>query len=253
MQNIETDRIRAYDRLYPEHRFGGYCRHDGAIAFYTRIQALLQPHSIVCDFGCGRGFHKDLYQGFARELQSFRGRAARVIGIDVDDYASDNPYIDEFRRINPGTAALPLADASVDLVVTEWVVEHLPDPRGSLLELSRIIRPGGYLCIRTPNRWHYSCIGAAMIPDRWHHKVRMALRQPHESSDVFPTLYRCNTRRQLSRQLAECGFESCVHRHRGPSHLTEAGNWLGIFGEYVERLSPPVLRHELHAFGRKLP
>lgn len=65
-------------------------------------------------------------------------------------------------------APLSLADASLDLVVTEWVAEHLPDPQRTFDELSRVIKPGGHLCIRTPNLWHYSRVAALIIPDRLH-------------------------------------------------------------------------------------
>ena len=251
MADTISGRVAAYDRLYDEHRFGGYARHDGAVAFYTRAQSLLKPDAVVGDLGCGRGFHKQLYSGFARDLQIFKGKARHVIGVDVDSYAADNPYIDEFRLIAPMDAPLPLADASVDMFVTEWVVEHLPDPKRTFDELSRVIKPGGYLCIRTPNLWHYSCLAALAIPDRLHYKVRQILRQPHESEDVFPTLYRANTRGRLARMLQERGFDAAVYRHRGPSHLTEAGRFVGLMGEWIERLSPAIFRHELHAFAHK--
>lgn len=241
----------AYERLYPESRFGGYNAHDGAVAFYTRVQALADKDFVVCDFGCGRGFHKDLYSGFTRDLQVLKGKVARVIGVDVDEYGADNPYIDEFRLIDLATGRLPIEDASVDLVVTEWVVEHLPDPRQSFSEIGRILKPGGYLCLRTPNLWHYSCLGALMIPDRFHTAVRRALNHPHESEDVFPTLYRCNTVGRLTNTLSELGFDICARRHRGPSHFTETGPALGFLGEMVERFSPQVFKAELHGFARK--
>lgn len=252
MSDQYSKRNRAYDTLYPEHRMGGYVRHDGAVAFNIRAKAVMGLDALVCDFGCGRGFHKELYEGFARDIQIFRGNARHVIGIDVDDYASENPYIDEFVLMRPMEARIPLETASVDLVVTEWVFEHLPEPMATLDELSRILRPGGHLCIRTPNLWHYSCLGALAIPHRLHHKVRKILRQPHESEDVFPTLYRCNTQGRMRRALVERGFDAVVYRHRGPSHFTEAGRLLGIVGECIERFSPPMFRHELHAFGRKV-
>ncbi|HET9476075.1 MAG TPA: class I SAM-dependent methyltransferase [Dehalococcoidia bacterium] len=52
----------------------------------------------------------------------------------------------------------PLADASFDLVVFAEVIEHLTyDPTHSLAEIHRVLKPGGYLVISTPNalRWDY--------------------------------------------------------------------------------------------------
>ncbi|MBB5941837.1 class I SAM-dependent methyltransferase [Xanthomonas sp. 3307] len=50
-----------------------------------------------------------------------------------------------------------VADASVDAVVAFHVLEHLPDPRGFLHTLTRILAPGGHAWIEVPDvmgDWH---------------------------------------------------------------------------------------------------
>ena len=42
---------------------------------------------------------------------------------------------------------LPFADASFDCITCGWVIEHLPDPRPGLRELSRVLQPGGRLLL----------------------------------------------------------------------------------------------------------
>jgi ubiquinone/menaquinone biosynthesis C-methylase UbiE len=42
---------------------------------------------------------------------------------------------------------LPFADASFDCITCGWVIEHLPDPRPGLRELSRVLLPGGRLLL----------------------------------------------------------------------------------------------------------
>jgi hypothetical protein len=73
----------------------------------------------------------------------------------------------------------------------------------------------------------------------------------HSEADVFPTLYRCNTRGRLARMMRGHGFEAEVIRHRGESHMMGLGYVAGLAGEIVERISPSIVWHELHAFGRK--
>lgn len=43
------------ERFYPETTYGGFSYVDGTIAFFSRVNALLKPESVVVDFGCGRG------------------------------------------------------------------------------------------------------------------------------------------------------------------------------------------------------
>lgn len=46
---------------------------------------------------------------------------------------------------------VPLADGSMDLVLSSEVVEHLPDPRPAIAEMARILKPGSYALLTTPN------------------------------------------------------------------------------------------------------
>lgn len=46
--------------------------------------------------------------------------------------------------------ALPFADASYDIVYASHVLEHVPDDRAALREISRILRPGGLAILPVP-------------------------------------------------------------------------------------------------------
>lgn len=47
--------------------------------------------------------------------------------------------------------ALPLPDASCDLIYSCECLEHVPDPRQALREMFRVLRPGGRLVLTTEN------------------------------------------------------------------------------------------------------
>lgn len=51
---------------------------------------------------------------------------------------------------------LPIADETVDVVTAMDVLEHLVDPAGLVHEAYRVLRPGGYCVVATPNlaSWH---------------------------------------------------------------------------------------------------
>src|SRR5688572_14104690 len=99
----------SYENIfYQESKLGGFTDIDGTIAFYLRINALLTSSSVVLDVGCGRGAHAEDPVATRRDLRILKGKAKRVIGIDMDPAAVHNPYLDEFRRIE--TPAWPVDD-----------------------------------------------------------------------------------------------------------------------------------------------
>jgi SAM-dependent methyltransferase len=59
---------------------------------------------------------------------------------------------------------LPYADGCFDAIVCGWVLEHLPDPRPGLLELARVLRPGGKLLLMVTE----DTLTGAMCSRMWH-------------------------------------------------------------------------------------
>ena len=148
-------------RHYPEARFGGFSDIDQMVLFYIRVRALLQPSFSVLDIGCGRGRHAEDHSSLRTRLTTLRGACRQIIGIDLDPAAEANPLVDEFRLIVP-EKPWPLADASVDLAVSDYVLEHVEDPDAFFAECRRVIRPGGYLCMRTTNAMSYFGLAARL-------------------------------------------------------------------------------------------
>lgn len=58
-----------------------------------------------------------------------------------------NPFAD----VAADLTAIPLPAASVDLVISCHVLEHIPDDRAAMGELARVLRPGGRAIIMVPN------------------------------------------------------------------------------------------------------
>jgi SAM-dependent methyltransferase len=49
--------------------------------------------------------------------------------------------------------ALPVADATFDLVLCTQVLEHTPEPAATLIECFRILAPGGRIALTVPLMW----------------------------------------------------------------------------------------------------
>lgn len=184
---------RALAAVYPEIRAGGFSSVDGTVQFYSRVNALLRPGMRVLDFGAGRG--KDAVEDtveYRRALRTLVGKGALIVGADVDRAVSSNPSVDAALVVEEDRG-LPLAPESIDIVVCDYVFEHIQQPDIVAAELHRVLKPGGWLCARTPNRWGYIAIGGRVVPNRLHRAALRVLQPERHSHDIFPTEYRMNT------------------------------------------------------------
>jgi SAM-dependent methyltransferase len=85
----------------------------------------------------------------------FHRHGATVIGSDIDVPGLANAaarFPDEAGWVCAAGEHLPLADASVDLVVFNHVYEHVLDPVQVVAEIRRVLRPGGIVFLGLSNR-----------------------------------------------------------------------------------------------------
>jgi SAM-dependent methyltransferase len=240
-------------KLYPEAAVGGYTQLDGQVEFYTRINAVVDRHSQVLDFGAGRGhWAVDPTPEISRRLRMLRGRVARVVGTDVDPAVLTNPALDEAHVVDLG-AALPFEDETFDLVVADHVLEHVAEEDAPAVarDVLRVLRPGGWFAARTPNKWGMIGIGARAVPNRLHVAVLSRLQPGRKAEDVFPVRYEMNTRKDLQRLFAP----HAVHVYGHTSEPTYFGRsptaWRLAAG--VGRLTPSRWAPTLMIFVQKSP
>jgi SAM-dependent methyltransferase len=126
---------------------------DDAIAWALGVgnpvrHAALAPGEVVLDLGCGAAIDTILA---AREV----GPSGRVIGLDMLDEmcwraqatanAAGVAGCTEFKRGE--MEAIPLPDESVDVVISNGVLNLSPRKARALAEVYRVLRPGGRLCV----------------------------------------------------------------------------------------------------------
>ena len=134
------------ERFTPEVRGAIWYEHWHRYA----VVAPLAAGKRVLDAACGEGYGSFLLAQTAQ----------RVDGVDVDGPAIEHAQ-NRYPRANLGysqasVTGLPMADASVDLVVSFETIEHLAEQAAMLDEFRRVLTPTGALILSSPNRPVYN-------------------------------------------------------------------------------------------------
>ena len=107
----------------------------------------LAPGQTVLDLGAGAGLDAFV----ARRIV---GEAGRVLGVDFTpkmvEKARKNATSLGYENVqfdHGDIEALPFADASVDVVISNCVLNLVPDKARAFAEMRRVLRPGGHFCV----------------------------------------------------------------------------------------------------------
>jgi SAM-dependent methyltransferase len=232
-----------------ESRFGGFSDVDGTAIYSTRAKALATRSSVLIDFGCGRGKGADDPVEALGALRVFRGRVARVIGLDVDPAAAGNPTVDDSHLLDGPRWLLP--DGTADLCIRDNVLEHLPEPDAFFLEARRALKSGGHLGVRTSNAHSYVGLASLLFPERWHTAVLARAQNGREGQDIPPEPMRCNNVGKVRRALRRHGFDGVAYGYEAESSYLSFAAPLYALGVLYQRLTPGLSRSAIFAFARR--
>lgn len=238
-------------KICPEVGAGGYSSLDGTIEFYGRVQALLDSNMRVLDLGAGRGawFEDDDCQA-RKATRLIKGRVKKLIGCDIDPVVLENRSIDEAVILQPGKP-MPLDDASVDLIVSDYVLEHVHDVPEFAGEISRILKTGGWFCARTPTKYSYVAIFARLVSNRQHAKILKYAQPSRKISDVFPTAYRLNSLMELSQAFPADDFENYSYLYSAEPAYHFSNVALYRIFQFAHWLLPKAFSGNLYIFLHK--
>lgn len=167
-KHIEEERIARYERMF-EWR-------DGNATLLA--PAALAPGHRVLDFGSGPGF-------MALAIADIVGPSGAVHGVDLNarfvaDATARAAGRDNVTFHQVESAAIPLADGSVDRAICKNVLEYVPDVNRTLSELDRVLAPGGRIHI-IDSDWGFVVVEpwSKAVVDRFFKAASIAFKEPH--------------------------------------------------------------------------
>ncbi len=195
----------------------------------------IRPGDRVLDLGAGAG-HDSL---IARRLAGDEGR---VIALDLTAamtrklrYEATLAGVDDLLVLQGSAEQLPLAEASVDSITSNGMLNLVPDKRRAVAEMFRVLRPGGRLqladvvihrpvsvdCHEDPRLWVECVVGAtvkedllALFEEAGFEEVRVV-----GSHDYF-ALSPSEQTREVAESFGAHAVELAMHRGRAaPSPL----------------------------------
>lgn len=122
----------------------------------------------VLTVGCSAGFIE----------KRLAERVGSVIGVDIDEPAiafANKTQVRENLKFEPGDAMnLSFQSDTFDIVICSQVYEHVPDATQMMVEIRRVLRPGGVCYFAATNRYcvmeqHYFLPFLSIIPVAWAH------------------------------------------------------------------------------------
>jgi 2-polyprenyl-3-methyl-5-hydroxy-6-metoxy-1,4-benzoquinol methylase len=182
-------------------------------AVYAAVVAALRTKGVhfdtVVDLGCGRG-------DCARRLQGLYGTYWGCDVVRYDDFPGSSSI--RFVETDLNRPPFPLTDAVADAVFSVETIEHVENPRALVREMARVVRPGGWVVVTTPNQ-----ISLAS-------KLYLVVKDQFQAFQSAPGLYPAHITalvpEDLRRIAAECGLVD-IELHftdRGRIPFT-AGHW----------------------------
>lgn len=131
--------IKSADDLYLKEELG---RRISAKKILRELKRIKKTGRIL-DIGCATGFF----------LDEARKAGFEIHGVELSkwavDYAGSKLGIDTIHQGALKEEVYP--KSHFDAVVLSDVIEHLADPKGTLVEIRKILKPDGVICVNTPN------------------------------------------------------------------------------------------------------
>jgi len=151
---MDNDLLSRFLELYPGQPATAYWRSIEVLALLENWK----PEGRGLDLGCG--------DGKLTQLIAENTGPLRMVGVDIDPLetaAAAATGIYESVHTTAG-ASIPCTDASFDYVLSNSVLEHIPNLESVIAETSRVLRPGGVFVFSVPTTGFRANLFGSLLP-----------------------------------------------------------------------------------------
>ncbi len=119
----------------------------------------LHRYALACEFVSGK-IVLDIASGEGYGSNLLSKSASFVYGVDIDEnavnMATEKYKNDKLEFILGSTSKIPLAESSIDVLVSFETLEHHDEHEQMFQEIKRVLKPEGIVIISTPDKHYYS-------------------------------------------------------------------------------------------------
>jgi len=221
----------AVKRRRSDHNFRDFQRYVTDLVYIVRS---LEKKSKILDIGAGAGVFSIALARLGLDITATNSIHNEIQQVQDAEFFEN--YGCDFAPLNLDKNRLPFADKEFDMVLCLHVLEHLKKPTTALVEIKRILKPGGILILMTPNG----------VVTSIYHTIRYANRvQGSEHVKEYTPF-------ELANMLTSIGFE--IHNLEYSSKMAFA-DVTGPKRLFVDSYSFfcnlfPIISYEIHMTAR---
>jgi SAM-dependent methyltransferase len=165
--------------------------------YLSLVKKYMKKNSVILDAGCGEG------GVFSKSELNKKSKRKVLMGIDLGK--SKNLYVD--KKYFGSLDKLPFKDNCFDIIVCEWVAEHLEYSESVFTEFSRVLKKGGHLVLFTPNVLNPLVFFSKIISSKLKDAILTRFLHKRED-DLFPVFLRCNSVRKIRKLAKKTNFNN---------------------------------------------
>lgn len=203
----EEDRIKKESWLknYPNFLQNLYRKTKTVHDYYDEeLAPLISKKTVLLDAGCGE-------KGI---MGKYKGENRLSVGIDLSlETLKRNNFLDQLAKAD--VKRLPFKDRSFDVVICQWVVEHLKEPKLVYREFARVLKPNGDLIMVTNSIYNPLMFVSAILPTKIRDRLKAKVFPSEIKEDTFPTYYKCNHKKRFEDMLPDLGFSQVFCDYSG--------------------------------------